>query len=224
MPTTLILSKTAINEDIMAFEVSWGKETGFSTYNKKYSKPVVPAPDTTDSGITVGIGYDCGQYSAAKILKDWSSVIPLDHAKALAKTFGLKKQKAVQALDSVKHISIPIDCALQVFYNNTIFSFAKEAVKIYPNLPNTHPVEQSVIVSIVYNRGAGLIGERRKEMRQLVTDIKNDNDSDMANTILAMCRLWPNVAGLLKRRKAEAALVLLPDLPIEESDKLYITV
>lgn len=223
MPTTLILSKNAINEAIMAFEVSWSKETGFSTYNKKYSKPVVPAPDTTDSGITIGIGYDCGQYSADKILKDWSSVIPLDQAKALAKTAGLKKQKAVQALDSIKYISIPIDCALQVFYNNTIFSFGRDALRIYPNLPNIHPVEQSVIVSIVYNRGSALEGDRRKEMKQLVTDIKNDNDKDMAATILAMCRLWPNVAGLIKRRKAEAALILLPDLPLEESDKLYIT-
>jgi len=220
----LCLSKMAINQAIMAFEISWSKETGFSTYNKKYSKPVVPDPANTESGVTIGNGYDCGQYSAAKIIKDWSSVLPKDMVIALSKTAGLKKYAAVNALASLKNVVVPIEAALQVFYNNTIFEFARQALIIYPDLPKLHPVEQSVIIGIVYNRGRGLIGDRRKEMRQLITDIKNDNDKDMAATILAMCRLWPNTQGLVKRRRKEAELVLLPDLPVDESDKLYINI
>lgn len=223
MPTTLTLSKEAVNEAIMAFEISWSKETGFSTYNKKYSKPVVPAPDTTDSGVTIGIGCDLSFYNPSMIMTEWGSVLPLDMVKDLQKVAGLKKKAAVNALPLVKNVYIPIEAALQVFYNKTIFKFAKQALSIYPDLPKLHPVEISVIISLVYNRGTALEGHRRKEMKQLVTDIKNDNDKDMAATILAMCRLWPNVAGLVKRRKAEAGLILLPDLPLEESDKLYIT-
>lgn len=220
----ITLSKYAINQAIMAFEVSWSYLNGFSVYTKKYSKPVVPDPANTSSGVTIGIGYDCGQYSAAKILKDWSSVIPLDQATALSKTAGLQKQKAVAALAFVKHISIPIEAALQVFYNNTLFEFAKIALKIYPALPQLHPVEQTVIISIVYNRGADLTGPRRKEMRDLIQAIKDDSDKEIADTIKAMCRLWPDTLGLRLRRQKEAELVLLPDIPIDESDKLVLNI
>lgn len=224
MPTTLILSKNAINEAIMAFEVSWSKETGFSTYNKKYSKPVVPAPDTTDSGVTIGIGCDLSFYSPSMVMTEWGSVLPLDMVKDLQKVAGLKKKAAVNALPLVKNVYIPIEAALQVFYNKTIFKFAKQALSIYPDLPKLHPVEISVIISLVYNRGIALEGDRRKEMKQLITDIKNDSDNDIAKSILAMCRIWPSTQGLVTRRKKEAALIMLPDIPIYENDKLYVTV
>lgn len=224
MPTTIVLSKTAINEAIMAFEVSWSKQNGFAVYIQKYSKPIVPAPATTDSGVTVGLGYDCGVVSAATIRKDWSSVIPQHMVDALAKTAGLKKYKAVAALPSLKNVQIPVEAALQVFYNNIIYRYARIALSIYPNLPNLHPVEQAVIVGLVYNRGSDLKGDRRREMKQLVTDIQNDNDKAMADTIRAMVRLWPNTLGLVRRRKLEASLIELPDTPICEDDKLYLLI
>ena len=223
MPTTLTLSRQAINEAILAFEVSWSKAAGFAVYNQKYSRPVVPLPKTTDSGVTVGMGYDCGHMSAATIRKDWSSVIPMRMVNLLAGVAGFKKQRAVDSLPGLREVVIPAEAALQVFYNNTIYKFSKQAYSIYPNLPNIHPVEQSVIVGLVYNRGMGLDGDRRKEMRQLVTDIKNDNDADMAATIRRMSRLWPDVLGLRRRRELEAALVELPDGPIPDEDKLFIT-
>lgn len=225
--TTLTLSKDAINRAIMFFEIGWTPETGYATYNRLYAKPVVPDPKNTDSGVTIGNGYDCGQYSAAKIKTDWSSVLPANMVNLLAKTAGLKKQAAVNAmiaLELKKYVLVPIEAALQVFFNNTIYSFAKQALKIYPDLPKLHPVEQAVIIGIVYNRGAGLGGDRRREMRQLIQAIKNDNDKEMSDLILAMCRLWPNTLGLQKRRKAEAALIMLPDNPIPETDKLILTI
>ena len=224
MATQLTISKWAINAAIMAFEVGWDKTAGFSYYNKKLRKPVVPAPDTTSSGVTIGIGYDCGQYSAAKIRADWGSVLPLDSVNALCKCAGLKKQAAVAMLPSRKNVDVPIESALQVFYNTTIFEFAKLALKIYPDLPKIHPVEIAVIISLVYNRGADLTGNRRKEMRDLVAEIKADDDKAMADSIRQMCRLWPNVAGLRRRRMAEADLIALPDTPIADSDKLIINV
>ncbi len=220
----LTLSKDAINQAIMAFEVSWSKESGFSYYTKKLQKPIVPAPDTTESGVTVGIGYDCGMVSAAQIKKDWQSILPLDMVNALSLTAGLKKQKAVAALPLVKNVIVPIEAALQVFYNNTIFDTAKQALKIYPDLSKLHPVEISVVCSLIYNRGASLSGDRRKEMRELIKAIKDDSDKEIADCIISMCRLWPNVAGLQRRRKAEAALVLLPDNPILDSDKLVLNI
>lgn len=220
----LILSKDAINKSIMAFEVSWSESSGFAVYNRKYQRPVVPDPINTDSGVTIGIGFDCSMFSAARIKAIWGNVLPADMATSLSKVAGLKKQAAVNALSLVDNVVVPVDAALKVFYDNTLLDVGKQAVKIYQSLPNIHPVEQSVIVSLVYNRGAKLSGDRRKEMRDLVAGIANDNDRQMADSIRAMCRLWPNTLGLRLRRQKEAALIELADTPIAESDKLILDV
>lgn len=220
---TLTLSKKAINQAILAFEVSWSPESGFAVYNKKYRKPVVPDPANTSSGVTIGMGYDCGQYSAAKIRQDWQSVLPLNMVNALAATAGLTKQAAVNALPSVKMVDVPVEAALQVFFNTTIFEFGKKASRIYPDLHKLHPVEQSVIVGLVYNRGDSLVGDRRREMRGLITAIKNDDDKEMADLIRAMVRLWPNTPGLVRRRKTEAALIGMADTPLPADDILTLT-
>jgi len=220
----LKLSKDAINKAIMAFEISWSPILGFAVYNRKYRKPIVPDPVNTSSGVTIAIGYDCGQYTSAKIKQDWTSILPLHMVNALAVTAGFKKQKAVNSLSSLRMVDVPIEAALQVFYNTTIFDFAKRAAKIYPDLIRLHPVEQSVIVGLVYNRGDSLDGDRRREMKQLIAAIKNDDDKAMADLIRSMCRLWPVTLGLRKRREAEAALIELADIPVLQSDILSITI
>lgn len=220
----LKLSKNAINKAILAFEVGWDATNGFAYYNKRLSKPTVPDPINTSSGVTIGIGYDCGYNTASQIRLAWQSILPLHQVNALAACAGLKKQAAVNALPTVKNIVIPIEAALQVFYNTTIFTFSKMAARIYPDLYKIHPVEQAVIVGLVYNRGADLDGDRRKEMRQLITAIKNDDDANMARLIREMCRLWPNTLGLRKRREAEAALIALADTPLTAQEILIIEV
>jgi hypothetical protein len=220
----LQLSKDAINKAIMAFEVSWSAEKGFDVYNRKYTKPIVPDPVNTNSGVTIGIGYDCGQYTANKIRMDWQSVLPLHMIDALAAVAGVKKQKAAKRLISLGIVVVPVEAALQVFYNTTIFEFARKASTIYPDLFKLHSVEQSVITGLVYNRGDSLAGDRRREMRQLITAIKKDDDKAMADLIRSMCRLWPATLGLQKRRQAEAALIALSDTVVPESDILKLIV
>jgi len=220
----LKLSKDAINKAIMAFEVSWSPAAGFAVYNKKFRKPVVPDPANTNSGVTIGIGYDCGQYSANKIKLDWQSVLPLHMVNALTTIAGLTKQQAVNSLASLSNVDVPIESALQVFYNTTIFEFAKKAATIYPDLFNLNPVEQAVIIGLVYNRGASLNGDRRREMKQLIAAIKDGDDVVIADLISSMARLWPDTPGLRRRRLAEAALVKEPDIVLQEDDILKIIV
>ncbi len=220
----LKLSKDAINKAIMAFEVSWSPEAGFAVYNKKYRKPVVPDPKNTDSGVTIGIGYDCGQLKANKIRMDWQSILPLNMVNALAATAGLTRQNAVDTLPSLSAVDVPIEKALQVFYNTTIHDLAKSALSIYPGLPGLHPVEQSVIVGLVYNRGTKLEGDRRREMKQLVAAIEKDDEKTMADLVRSMARLWPDTPGLKKRRMAEAALIEQANTPIPPEDLLTVVV
>lgn len=218
----LRLSRDAINKAIMAFEVGWSPKWGFELYNRKYRKPVVPDPVNTVSGVTIGIGYDCGQCSANKIKMDWQSILPLHMVTALMKVSGLTKQKAVNSLPLVKDVDVPIEAALQVFYNTTIVEYAKQAARVYPDFFKLHPVEQSVITGLIYNRGAGMEGDRRIEMKKLIKAIKNDSDKEMATIIRDMCRLWPKSLGLRRRREAEAALIELADLPVSEKDILQL--
>jgi len=220
----LRLSKDAINKAIMLFEVSWTPQAGFAFYNKRLRKPIVPDSDNTDSGVTIGIGYDCGHVSANKIKLDWQSVIPLHMVIALVSVAGLTKRTAVNSLPLVSAVDVPIEAALQVFFNTTIHDFSKEALRIYPDLFKLHPVEQSAIVGLVYNRGGDLKGDRRKEMRDLIVAIKNDSDKEMADLIRSMMRLWPNTLGLRRRREAEAALIELADTPLDENDILKVIV
>ena len=220
----LRLSKDAINKAIMLFEVSWTLQAGFAFYNKRLRKPIVPDPDNTDSGVTIGIGYDCGHVSANKIKLDWQSVIPLHMVTALVSVAGLTKRAAVNSLPLVSVVDVPIEAALQVFFNTTIHDSSKESLRIYPDLFKLHPVEQSAIVGLVYNRGSDLRGDRRKEMRDLIVAIKNDSDKEMADLIRSMMRLWPNTLGLRRRREAEAALIELADTPLDENDILKVIV
>lgn len=223
--TKLSLSKWAINRAILHFEVSWTEKHGFSVYNKNYARPVVPAPDTTSSGFTIGFGYDCGYYSAAKIRSDWSSVLPKQMVDIICGAAGLKKHAALAYCNKVKHlVYVPADAASLVFFNTTLYEFGKKALAIYPKLPNLHPVEQTVIIGLVYNRGASLVGDRRREMRQLITAIENDDDKGMANLIRQMKRLWVNVKGLRIRRDVEAELIEMADTPLEKNDLLILEV
>jgi len=222
--TSLTLSKDIINKAILAFEVSWSEKSGFDVYNRKYRRPIVPAPETTDSGVTLGFGFDCGYNTPAEIKAAWGSILPMNDVELLCKCSGKKKFEAVGMLPSVKHIDVSSEMASLVFYTTTMSKFAKQAYKIWPEIVKIHPVEQTVLVGLVYNRGNDTSGDRRREMKDLKLAIAKDNDAEMASLIRSMKRLWKNTKGLLIRRDAEAALIELADIPIPDSDKLVITV
>lgn len=220
----LKLSKEVINRVIMATEVSYAHPDNWATYTKRYCRPCVPAPETTDSGVTVGIGYDCGQLSSQKILNDWNGYIPLQQAQRLASTAGLKKMAALAESDKMQDITIPIEVALKQWYEKVLPVYAKRTAGIYPNIVNLHPYEQTCLISLVFNRGAALEGERRKEMKDLVAATNLDDDKAMGKLFRDMKRLWPNTRGLQIRRDLEAQFIEMADTPIPASDELNLVV
>jgi hypothetical protein len=220
----LTLSKQIINRVIMASEVGYAHPDNWNSYIKRYCKPCVPAPDTTDSGVTIGIGYDCGQVSAQKILDDWSPYIPSAQVQRLAATAGLKKRAALAESDKMQDIVIPIDIALKQWYEKKLPYTAKQTASIYPNLANLHPYEQTCLISLVFNRGASLEGDRRKEMKDLVAATNLDDDKAMAKLFRDMKRLWPDTRGLQIRRDLEADIIEMADTPIDASDELNLVI
>jgi GH24 family phage-related lysozyme (muramidase) len=73
-----------------------------------------------------------------------------------------------------------------------------------------HPNAQAALVSLVFNRGNSLVGERRSEMRAIRDAVARSDHREIARQLRAMVRLWRGTdieRGMTRRRNAEAALV-----------------
>lgn len=178
-----------------------------SAYRREYQYPTVPG---ASSGVTIGIGYDLGHVTKATFEKDWKRFLDNDDYQLLLKAVGEIQDKAKQILTSVKHISIPYENAIEVFYTTSLSSYAKDTRATYPGLDLLPPDVQGVMLSIVYNRGASVSGDRRREMKNIQAWVKQKNLPKIAEEIRSMKRLWqndPKTRGLLTRRDNEARLV-----------------
>lgn len=68
---------------------------------------------------------------------------------------------------------------------------------------------QGALVSMVFNRGTSLTGDRRREMKAIVNLVKEQDYEGIAEEIEKSKRLWEGVGldGLVIRREAEADLI-----------------
>ncbi len=195
----MIISKKAIDFII-------GKEVTSSTvYNKKYTGLIFPGGE---SGLTIGIGYDLGYQSSQSIENDWILEIGAHQVSILKMFAGLRGNKAKLALlgnKLVKQISVPYQAAYNVFVKRSLPKYGRMALQVYPGLDELTPDAAGAIVSLVYNRGTSLQGDRRAEMRAMVPLVVNKDYAGIAEQLDSMKRLWDN--GLVQRREQEAAMV-----------------
>ena len=179
--------------------------TGPAHYNKRLSGLSWPGGD---SGVTIGIGYDLGYNSAIDIEKDWIKEVGISQVNFLKMFAGLRKEKARLAMagNSIsKLVNIPYQAAYNVFIKTSLPRYARQALKIYPGLDELTPDAAGAILSMVYNRGNSLEGERRIEMKAIVPLIAAKDYDGIAFQIDKSKRLWDN--GLVQRRENEAAMV-----------------
>jgi len=182
--------------------------TSKDNYIRLYNHPVWPQGD---SGITIGIGYDLGYHSSKQILEDWN-MLPVNDLSLLltaAGKTGAMAQSLLKGNTMLRSVSIPYETAVRVFLGKSLPRFARSALKIYPGLDQLEPDAVGAIISMVYNRGSSLEGERRKEMKAIVPLVANKDYSGIAAQIEASKRLWIGSAtpGVVARREKEAALV-----------------
>lgn len=181
-------------------------ETGGQAYYRKaLAKPSWPGGA---SGITVGIGYDVGYNTRAQVLTDWQA-LPESHRNALASAAGIKGVAARPRASALKWIVVPWETAETVFVANTMPRFGRMTDAAFPGIQRTHGHVQGAMLSIVFNRGASMAGDSRREMRQIRADISADRVSKVPSQIRSMKRLWygKGLDGLIRRREAEARLV-----------------
>jgi len=197
---SLAVSQKSIDM-IIGFEV-----TSPEYYERHYRHPTWPGGA---SGVTVGIGYDLGYYTAKQVNDAFSRYVTPAMLQLMQSVRGLKGVAAKNALSTVSAVDIPYTTAAQVFHESTLPQFAAMVRRIYPSVEKLPPDAQGALLSLVYNRGADIDPkkDRRKEMFNIAALVAKGDLAGIAAQIRAMKRLWPTVKGLRDRRDKEADLM-----------------
>lgn len=184
-------------------------ETGGRRYYElRLKRPTWPG---ASSGVTIGVGYDVGYRTAAQIRSDWRGHLPPDEIAALLSVRGLKGADAKRALPEIRGRVGPIswESAVDVFKRRTLPEFIGRTKRAFPGSDKLHPDAFGALVSLVFNRGEGMTGSRRLEMRVIRDLVTREDYLGIAQQIRKMRRLWDakKLKGLHRRRLAEAELV-----------------
>jgi hypothetical protein len=202
-----MLSKKSLDL-ILEFEVGGGE----NYYNKFLKNPAWPEGQ---SGVTIGVGYDLGYVNKTEFSEDWKD-LPKEIFNRLYKVVGIKGYNAKNLIRGLKDITIPWDLALKVFNNKTVTKFYNLTKQTFPNFDNLPEDAKGGLVSLVFNRGAALEGDRRREMKLIRDGMKLVSNYDqkaltfIANQIRNMKRIWIGGSiekGMSRRRDAEAKLI-----------------
>lgn len=186
---------------IIRWEVS-----GEANYRRRLERPIWPGGA---SGITWGIGYDGGHNTARDIRAAWAGHAAADR---LAGAAGIAGVPARAALPDYADITVPWPMARGVFAERSLPAYRTSARRAFgaPGFDALPPGAQGALVSLVYNRGASMAGDRNTEKRAIRDRCLPAADVGCVGAQLrAMCRLWvgtPNGAGLCRRREDEARL------------------
>ncbi|MDE1170918.1 MAG: hypothetical protein PW734_06895 [Verrucomicrobium sp.] len=201
LPSPPALSKAG-HQLILDYEVGGGR----SYYDRFLQRPSWPGES---SGVTIGVGYDLSTVEPDIIREDWHDIPsnPLDRLVATQPFHGPSaKPKAAQVAD----ILVSWSLALDVFDRVDVTRFWFVTRRAFPGFDRLRPNAQAALVSLVFNRGPGMSGPARREMRAIRDAVPREDYDEIARQMRTMKRLWPDSAGLRVRRDAEASLVLTP--------------
>ena len=177
-------------------------------YRTRYQTPCWPGKR---SGITIGIGYDCSFVGADQLRRDWGAALAPD---AIAQLAGVVRQVGSDALlAQVSAVVVPLTVAMKVFTTSTLPRYLADTRRAFPQVDHLPPARRSALISLVYNRGAGLQDlsaqkQDRREMRNIRALLAAGELESVAAQFESMTRLWDPATekGVIQRRRDEAAL------------------
>jgi uncharacterized protein (TIGR02594 family) len=200
-PSDLPISQKAIDLIVEA------EVTSKAVYEKRYRHPIWPKGQ---SGVTVGIGYDVGHQSKDQVAQDWTGVIDDNMVKLLQKACGIKGPAAGPLAKELAAVDVPFDKAMQVFLKRDVPRWVGIVAKALSNIKDPHitPDRLGALVSLAYNRGPSFAkaGDRYREMNNIRRHMTGRQFALIPDEFRSMKRLWPDMAGLRRRRDAEAAM------------------
>ncbi len=180
--------------------------TSKNLYNLKYRHPEYPGGA---SGVTIGIGYDCGYSTPTIIQADWGDKLPVAMVAALEAVAGIHGSPAASHAHELRGVvTVPWDAAMAVFLGRDMPRWEAIVAKALPNTDKLEPDSFGALVSLAYNRGASFsaVGDRYREMRAIRDHLAHVQFHEIPDDIRSMKRLWPNVVDLRNRRDHEAKL------------------
>lgn len=192
-PTTGVASAAA--DLIVRWEV-----TSPQVYERNYRRPLWPGGA---SGVTWGVGYDGGHQTQNAIGRDWSSH---PHVAALRGTSGVIGMPAKQLAGELHDVLTPYPLAYTVFEYAVLPAYVTAARRaLGPGFDQLPTGAAAALVSLGYNRGWAMSGDRNREKRVIRDACVPAGDAAcVAAQLRAMKRLWPAVKGLRDRREDEA--------------------
>jgi len=161
------------------------------------------------SGITIGYGYDLGYRTLMEFTRDWTGKLSGTTMQRLASVIGKRGDNARIASLSLADIRIPQAASADVLRANTIPWAIAETRRVFPGVERLPEDVAGALVSLVFNRGGGMQGDTRREMRAIQRAVLTGDLREIAAQLRAMKRLWvgKGLDGLLRRRDDEARLV-----------------
>ncbi len=174
-------------------------------YEAKYIEPEWPKGA---SGVTIGIGYDIGYHTKDELAKHWAGLISDTDIQRLMRAVGVKGANAGAIISDFRGIRVPWDAAIAAYERSTMPKYGALVLKAFPNSAELKGHCFGALFSLVFNRGASMDGDRRREMRNIRDYCAARNFTEVPDEFRAMKRLWEGqgLPGLLKRREAEALL------------------
>jgi len=162
-----------------------------------------------DSGITLGFGYDLGYATVDQFESDWGPYLTSAQLNRLRDAVGKRGIAARNRAAQFKDIKIKRKDAETVFLERNIPLYALKTEMAFPGITVLPPDAQGALVSLVFNRGTSMEGDRRREMRAIQAAVVNGDLREIAKQFRSMKRLWVDkgLDGLLVRRDKEAELV-----------------
>ncbi len=193
-----------------AFDLIVQYETaGQRTYERRYLRPIWPG---AASGATIGVGYDLGHASRQVILDDWRAHL---QRADLPQAAGITGAPARVVTGRMQHVVTDWPLATRVFRCTSAINYWRVAARAFgPPFEQATPNVQGALVSLVYNRGGSMTGDKRREMRAIRDECLPRQDSAcVALQLRAMTRIWKGTdieRGMIARRNAEAQLATTP--------------
>lgn len=190
---------------ILNFEVGGGR--GY--YERFLLRPEWPG---AASGLTVGVGYDCGYNSTGVIRADWRD---FSGRSRLAECAGVTGQRARALVAPRRDLLIPWEMAEGVFVDVSVAKFWQLCRRSWgPGFDALRPNAQWALLSLTFNRGNSFAGPSREEMRRIRDLIPSQDYPAMAAQLRAMTRVWRGrdiEKAMRLRRHAEARLMETPE-------------
>jgi GH24 family phage-related lysozyme (muramidase) len=191
---------------LLDYEVGGGERY----YMRALARPSWPG---FSSGVTIGIGFDCGYNSEKVIRQDWRR-LQTPQLDRLSATAGITGARAKPRAAALRDILIQWNLAEDVFQEVTITRFHQLTRRTFPGFDDLRPNGQAALLSLTFNRGSSMAGPRRAEMREIRALVPKADYAGIAKQIRKMKRYWPARADsdrdLTDRRESEARLVETP--------------